>query len=679
MFEMLRVLIQNGGQVVDKDTLLKKVWPDSFVEEGNISFNIRQLRKLLGDDAQSPIYIETIPRRGYRFIAQVEEVTEITPTTTNGAENLTQRFANPEPVPVKSSFHPFTPVFIAFVCLVGAGVVYFVLSQPRSTLPVLSRQFESEKLSGSGSVYGAAISPDGKTVLYSNKTGDKQSLWLRQLDSANNVPLVPPSTDSYFDFTFAPDGRSIYFSRSANDIEKPAVYRISLLGGIPDKVVASTEGSFSISPDGTRVSFTRCPRTPEEWCSLWMADAADGRNEKKLLSRPDPNRIGDNEFSPDGQKIAFATGQSRTAANEFQLMEYDLQTETERAATAERFFNIKNLAWLPDQSGLLITASRVPNEHFRIWHVSAATQTAEPLTKDSEVYSIVSVDREGRNVISTQIKEDFSIYLYSIDDTATKRFVANGVRGSFAPDGKFYFASTMSGNHEVWGMNLDGSGQRQLTTDPGGDGTPVTSPDGKTIFFASNRSGQAHVWRMSTDGSSQTQVTSRETGTPVAVSPEGKLVYYLHALHGNLWSVSLESGEEKLVLDRRLTRFALSPDGGSVAFRNDTPQGPELAVMSLATGQTVRTFPLTKEKPKLLSFVWLLDGGSLMYLVSAPTFENGVVYRQPLDGGPRQQIVDLKNEQLSEIANIAIAPDGKHFTAVLGQWKHDAVRIKGLN
>ena len=183
---------------------------------------------------------------------------------------------------------------------------------------------------------------------------------------------------------------------------------------------------------------------------------------------------------------------------------------------------------------------------------------------------------------------------------------------------------------------------------------------------------------MNADGSNQTQLTIRETGSPLAASPDGKLVYFLHALHGNLWSVSVENGEEKLVLDRRLTRFALSPDGGTVAFRSDSAQGSELAVMSLASGETVRSFALSKERSKLLSFDWMPDGSSLLYLVSSPTFENGAIYSQPFDGGAPRQIVNLKNEQLSEIANISIAPDGQHFTAVLGNWKHDAVLIKGL-
>ncbi|HXI94468.1 MAG TPA: winged helix-turn-helix domain-containing protein, partial [Blastocatellia bacterium] len=70
-FETLLVLVQHGEQVVEKEQLLKEVWPDSFVEEGSLSRNIHELRKALGDDSSEPRYIETIPKRGYRFIASL--------------------------------------------------------------------------------------------------------------------------------------------------------------------------------------------------------------------------------------------------------------------------------------------------------------------------------------------------------------------------------------------------------------------------------------------------------------------------------------------------------------------------------------------------------------------------------------------------------------------------------
>src|SRR5829696_9062024 len=74
VFETLLALVENHGRILLKEELMKRLWPDTFVEESNLTFNIQQLRKSLGDNARNPIYIETIPRRGYRFIAGVEPV-----------------------------------------------------------------------------------------------------------------------------------------------------------------------------------------------------------------------------------------------------------------------------------------------------------------------------------------------------------------------------------------------------------------------------------------------------------------------------------------------------------------------------------------------------------------------------------------------------------------------------
>ena len=69
VFEVLRVLVQNSGRLVEKEELLKEIWPDSFVEEANLNRSVSVLRKALGEDPSR--YIQTVPKRGYRFVAQV--------------------------------------------------------------------------------------------------------------------------------------------------------------------------------------------------------------------------------------------------------------------------------------------------------------------------------------------------------------------------------------------------------------------------------------------------------------------------------------------------------------------------------------------------------------------------------------------------------------------------------
>ena len=74
VFDILLMLVENRGQVVEKDKLISAIWPDSFVEEGNLTQNISTLRKALGEGAGGHTYIQTIARRGYRFVGSVREI-----------------------------------------------------------------------------------------------------------------------------------------------------------------------------------------------------------------------------------------------------------------------------------------------------------------------------------------------------------------------------------------------------------------------------------------------------------------------------------------------------------------------------------------------------------------------------------------------------------------------------
>ena len=71
IFDTLLILVENSGRIVEKDALMNRLWPDTFVEEANLTFNIQQLRKALGDNARKPLFIETVTRRGYRFVAEM--------------------------------------------------------------------------------------------------------------------------------------------------------------------------------------------------------------------------------------------------------------------------------------------------------------------------------------------------------------------------------------------------------------------------------------------------------------------------------------------------------------------------------------------------------------------------------------------------------------------------------
>lgn len=687
MYEMLLVLVRNGSQVVEKDTLLKEVWPDSFVEEGNITFNIRQLRKALGDDAQTPLFIETVPRRGYRFISPVKEVLPATETIDDQDLDRVDVIVPPEAnansgSPSASRHIPIVAIAIGLLLiagLIGFTIWYRTASAPLNSAPLLSENFSSEKLSTNGLVHAVAISPDGQQVIYSNKLNSKNSVWLRDLSSASSIEIIPASEGTYFDFAFSPDGATVYFSRGLEEQRASVdIYRMPIRGGIPEKLITNTEGWISLSADGRKISFVRCPHRDDEYCSLWTADAPNGGNERRLASRPRPIRIADNEISPDGTRIAFASGQSRNQAYEFRLMEVPIDGGEEREITSERFFNIRGLAWLPDAAGLLITASRIPNKYFRIWFLSASDGRTEPLTKDPETYAVLSLDKNADRLISTQVKQDFKAYYINLSDPEKKRPLADATAAVFSGPDKIVFSSTMSGNDEIWSMDREALSQRQLTNDQADDRRPIASQDGRVIFFSSNRTGEAHVWRMAADGSGQTKLTTNDGGSPVFATQDGRTLYYQHSITGDLWSVSLENGIEKPVLKRELSNYAISSDGSRVVFsvKGDGDENV-LNIASLPDGRSTSKLKLPP-KSSLVIAAWAQDGNSLVYIAFDAADNKNKLYRQNLDGSPPRKLTDVDGDTVTEFYSLSLASDEKTVLLVQGGWKHDAVLIKGL-
>ena len=682
VFLLLQTLVENHGHLVEKELLLKTIWPDSFVEEGNLSFTVNLLRKALADDRQEPRFIETVRKRGYRFIADVKQ-DAFAGTRPNGPTAVNSHPSEGKAVRSRQRGYLLTILTILLIGTLAAGLWYARgVRHNTAEPPVLLSSFNSERLSTNGEVLHAAISPDGKKVAYTNGLGlDKQSVWLRQLDSSNSVQIIPPSDEFYFNLMFSPDGDFIYFVRGPKPIDPSVqadVFRIPAFGGVATKMISDVQGGISISPDGGRISFVRCFLRDDDYCSLWVANASDGGNERKLLSRPRPFRIGDTKIAPDGKTIAFGTGQSRTGANEFELAEVDIESGTERELTAERFFDIRRLIWLPNHRGLLITALKYPDKRFRIWQVSEPTGEVNAITKDSEDYVGLSIDRDADILAATVVIPDFHLGLYQSDNAARIRQIsADAATVAFAPDGKMVFAAGRRGDLDLWSINADGNEQRQLTNTPLDDWRAVVSPDGGSVFFASNRTGDTHVWRINADGTHQTQITNVEGGVPVGVSPDGRTLFYQSALQKTLKSISTSGGQERLILQTRKECFAVSPDASLVAFPDVQGKKATLMVVSLDSGEAVHSFRTGDEKDHVIAVTWSTDGDNLYYLANNP-LKGNTIWIQPLDKRTARQIARLTDEEIRNPDSFAISPDGKSFAVIQGDWKRDAVLLRGL-
>ena len=660
VFETLQFFLEHAGRLLEKDELMQGIWQDRFVEESNLTFNIKMLRKALQDDAQRPRFIETVPRRGYRFIAEVKQST---PGST--AQSAT---SPAQPPKTRNIYWAIAGAVLVMSTLFFVAWWRFTGTQAANTSPIFSTPFKSEKLSNTGSVH-AVLTPDGKYVAYINESGGKQSIWLRQLETSENIQIVPPSDGVHLGLDISHDGNSLYFVRRDPANERmSALYRVNTFGGIPVKVTEQTEGWFSVSPDDKRLSFVRCKYQVEDYCSLFVADA-DGKNERMLIRQVKPTRITDSQFTRDGRSVVFASGQSLNGGKDFHLLRVDLTNGAVSQVSPIPFFVINRIESLPNDA-FLFSARETLDSKSRIYSMTS-TGEIRALTNDGLDYNDLSLSGLGDKMVATQITNSFRVQLASLNDLNNPKSLIAARTVSFAPDGSIVYSGD---DGDVWSIKDNGSEQRQLTNNASYDFAPRVSPNGIHIYFTSNRSGSNQIWRMNADGSNQVQITQREGGFPLVVSPDEKFVYFYSALHQSLWRVALDTGEEVQVSEKAMQAPACSSDGKLAAYFVVQPNVRSfLEVMSLETRAIVRVIPLEGERMDTLKITWSSDSKSVYYLLSERE-QKSLWQLDPTEAKPRL----IANMGTDQIDDIATSPNGQQFAFVRGKWIHDAVLIEGF-
>jgi len=684
-FETLLVLIRRRGEIVGKDVLLDEVWADTFVEESTLSQNILTLRKTLGAFEKDKQFIVTVPRRGYRFVAKVKEISADEEFFV--VEKRTRTHIVAEQKEIHDSKDTETAIAVKPVSQKTFSRKYLILGAVLGALAVLTagvlvvryfsktsdfagtkfQKFKTVNLFSDADIKLAVISPDGKYLALVKRTNGAESLIVRQIDEANSLEIVPKFDGRFTGAVFAPASDYVFYSVYPKNSRVGELYKIPILGGTPQQIVKDIDSAVSVSADRKKIAFIR--RYPNEKETALMTADADGKNERKLAVRVFGEGFQTVSFAPDGKSVACAAF-AKTIERPMEIILVNTETGEQKSLTPHNWTWIGQTAWLKDGSGIAFVAfsKETPNLTDEVWFVSVAEGKARLLENGINGIFGTSLTDDGNSLVAVKSDKITSFAVSSLSDLAkeTTLLTKNGdesllpLGADWTPDGKIVYSTINNGNADIWLMNPDGSGQKQLTSDPNTDASPKLSPDGRFIYFLSNRSGLMSVWRMNTDGSNPQKITENQDVFALDLAPDGREIFYTARAENiytqKLWKISTDAAVAKQLTEKAVFAPNVSPDGKTIACYLSDPESRsfKLTLLSAETGASLRLVELPPSEDFAL-FDWKPDGQSL-YLT---TRQNGVatLWLQTLDGKPATKLKEWQNEGFFRLN---ISKDGKN-------------------
>lgn len=684
--ETLAVLIENNGRIVDKEELLRLVWPETFIEEATLAKTVSLLRKALGEEDRRH-YINTVPKRGYRFAIDVRvadfpveepsspaaapvqavvipapavsETSRITSISTEMAGMIagSQLAATPSPSPTSRRSIPFRwlPLGLSLIALLA--IIYKFappLFQPAASVSLKAVPLTSFP----GHQNQVAFSPDGNQIAFAwdGPAGGPSHIYVKLIGSEALLQLTHgPGADSRA--AWSPDGRSISFLRSTPGSR--SWYLISTLGG-PERKVAGIFPYFDLgagnsayfSPDGKTLAIVDKENSAAP-ASIFLISLDTGTRRK--LTSPPAGTTGDYypAFSADGKRIAFARARSFSATD---LYIVPLSGGKPSRLTADGL-TIDGLTWTADNQEIIFS-SRRGGSFNSLWRIKASGGTPERVTTFGEDIISPAISRRDNSLAYTRELDDMNIWSYTLDAaghvTEKAPLIASTFRDSdpdFSPDGRHIaFTSGRNGSFGIWVSDSDGNNPR-LLFDGGAyvTGSARWSPDGSRIAFDTRANdpaglGNPSIWTMDADGGKPRRLTGTSTGDVApSWSRDGNWIYFASTRSGSLqiWKMPSRGGQA----------VQITHHGGFESFETD--DGKYLFYLKGREVPGIWRVPTNGGEETLVT-----DCDQVGYWRCWRVARGGIYFATAtLPAGPRVEFFNLASGAVQLIAPLARTPD----------------------
>jgi Tol biopolymer transport system component/DNA-binding winged helix-turn-helix (wHTH) protein len=603
-FDLLLALVEHHGHLLEKDELMKLVWPDTFVEETNLSSNISLIRKALGDGENGQKYIETVPKRGYRFVAGVREIAAEHAGINEAAARRIEGEARRELLISKFKFHRKGALLALAVSVIAIGGMAFGLYKFITRSESKNSGAEPKVIpltSLPGQELQPTFSPDGNQIafVWRNEKDGRSDIYIKLLDAENKLQLtnnpddeVTPvhrsSASGIFPMAqinladevspaWSPDGRSIAFVRRSP--EGSGVYVAPVLGGAERKigeVFADPFWSHSLgwTRDG-RFLAVEDKNAPQEPFGIFLLSVETG--EKRRLTSPPSGVYGDFDaaYSPDGKTIAFRRITGVHLADIYLVPAAG--GEVRRLTHIKR--DINGFAWTTEGREIIFSSS-TSFEDGVLMKVSVPQGVPERLAATAQGINDPAISLRGDRLAYTQFLGDTNIWRIDLSASPKDRgdlpFISSSrieESARYSPDGKkIVFTSSRSGTTQIWVCNSDGSNPRQLTNLISHNGEPSWSPDSRSIVFDSRIQGSADIFVIDAEGGQPRALTIEPSDDVIpSWSGDGRWVYFSSNRSGSmqLWKMPAQGGQPVQVTKQGGFLGRESVDGKFIYYLKD--------------------------------------------------------------------------------------------------------------
>jgi len=688
-FDLLLVLVQHAGQLMEKEALLRAVWPNTFVEEGNLSVYISALRKIFGKESSDSGFIETIPKRGYRFTAPITQWTtasDLLPQVSDGDDvriSLPEEKAgSPEEtratsIGVRNSravSAQFLWVVLAsiFAAAVISTVTVIAIRGTRYLTKPAQAAADSRPLTSVPGVFSwPTFSPDGKTLAYAWRAGTDslRNIYIQDINSDERNKLTNGGGDS-FSPAWSPRGEEIAFLHSVEDskslevdvaeVQMPHVQRrLTVINDIGSAF--HDLPSLAWSPDGEWLLTTEKDDTDGS-SSLVLISIESGR--KKVLTHPPALTVDDNGvFSPNGSSVAFLRARGPSSGDIYII---PVEGGPERHLPFQ-IHSIDGLTWSPDSQSLIVSSARALSVGS-LWKVYLNGDSPIALSSLPAHTSDPAISLTAHRLAYVDLLRNVSLWRMPADGPGKdEQLIASGFIDSapdYSPDGsQIAFESDRSGATEIWVCRSDGKQPRRVTNIFGPmTGSPRWSPDGRMLAFDSRLKGRSVIFLVNASGGSPIRITTGAFDAADNVVPswshDGQSLYFSSNRTGRweVWRKRISGDDESQITKQGGFNGMESPDGKGLYYVQDTAK------------TTIWRVPLSGGDSQQVSEAlgagmwgyWTVVGQSLFYLQrTAGGSSPAAIFRLNLKTGSKLRLGQTQFGVNDSDKGLAISSDGR--------------------